>query len=144
MRQRRKEKTHFTRKIIAVILTVLVFVMTASFSRTATATVMDSDVIFVNKDGSRVAVDKSELLNTEEALKDMSQENVSLEDDELDKIAETSKRAAEDFNKRKASGSGDSSHNITIVDRDGRSYTPSFDEDWALILINKDHPIPDD
>lgn len=144
MRQRRKEKTHFTRKIIAVILTVLVFVMTASFSSTATATVMDSDVIFVNKDGSRVAVDKSELLNAEEALKDMSQENVSLEDDELDKIAETSKRAAEDFNKRKASGSGDSSHNITIVDRDGRSYTPSFDEDWALILINKDHPIPDD
>ncbi len=143
MRQRRKEKKHFTRKIIAIVFTVLVFAMTASFSSTATATVMDSDVIFVNEDGSRVAVDKSELLNTEEALKDMSKENVSLEDAELDKIAETSKKAAEDFKRRNSSGSSDTS-DITIVDKDGKSYTPTFDDDWALMLINKDHPIPDD
>ncbi|MCR5747140.1 MAG: M15 family metallopeptidase [Lachnospiraceae bacterium] len=141
--QKNKKKYHFFRKIIAIIFTVLAFSLTASFSTSATATVMDTDVIFVNDDGNRTAVDKSEIFKENESAEEVVREDLSLEDEELDRIAETSKKAAEDFNKRNADNAS-KTQGITIVDSDGKTEVPSFDKDWSLMLINKDHRIPDD
>ena len=136
-----KKKRHFGRKITALVLTVLAFASTASFSSTATATVMDKDVVIVNDDGKKIAVAKSDIIKTDETVDDIEEDAVALEDDKLDQIAEDSKKAAEDFNKR---NNGDLASDMIIEDEDGNLHNPSFDEDWSLILVNKDHLIPDD
>ncbi|MBQ8955344.1 MAG: M15 family metallopeptidase [Lachnospiraceae bacterium] len=137
-----KRKKHFGRKIIAIILTLLTFTASASFSSTATATVMDNNVILLNDDGKKIAVNKADIIKADESAEDITKEDVELEDDDLDRIAEESQKAAEDFNKR--NGSSDSDSGILIEDENGNMVSPSFDEDWSLMLINKDHLIPDD
>ena len=137
-----KRKKHFGRKIIAIIFTLLVFTASASFSSTATATVMDNNVILLNDDGKKIAVNKADIIKADESAEDITKEDVELEDDDLDRIAEESQKAAEDFNKR--NGSSDSDSGILIEDENGNMVSPSFDEDWSLMLINKDHLIPDD
>ncbi len=136
-----KKKRHFGRKIIALILTVLAFASTASFSGTATATVLDKDVVIVNDDGKEIAVAKSDIIKTDETVDDIEEDAVALEDEELDQIAEDSKKAAEDFNKRNNNGEN---ADMLIEDEEGNLVNPTFDEDWSLILVNKDHLIPDD
>ncbi|MBQ9361154.1 MAG: M15 family metallopeptidase [Lachnospiraceae bacterium] len=136
-----KKKRHFGRKIIALILTVLAFASTASFSGTATATVLDKDVVIVNDDGKKIAVAKSDIIKTDETVDDIEEDAVALEDEELDQIAEDSKKAAEDFNKRNNNGEN---ADMLIEDEEGNLVNPTFDEDWSLILVNKDHLIPDD
>ncbi|MBR1523864.1 MAG: M15 family metallopeptidase [Lachnospiraceae bacterium] len=137
-----KRKKHFGRKIIAIIFTLLTFTASASFSSTATATVMDNNVILLNDDGKKIAVNKADIIKADESAEDITKEDVELEDDDLDRIAEESQKAAEDFNKR--NGSSDSDSGILIEDENGNMVSPSFDEDWSLMLINKDHLIPDD
>ena len=137
-----KEVSHFERKIAAIVLTVLAFVSTASFSGDATASVIGNDVVIVNEDGKKVAVAKSDIVKDEDNGADIEDEASLIEDEELDKIAEDSRKAAEDFNKR--NGSADTSSDMVIEDENGNPVNPSFDDDWSLILINKDHLIPDD
>ena len=138
-----KKRRHYVRKIAALILTVLAFASTASFSRTATATVMDTDVILVNDDGKKIAVDKSDIIKKDgESTEDIEKQDVRLLDEDLDRIAEESEKAAEDFNKRNSSAGLDS--DILIEDEDGNMVSPGFEDDWSLMLINKDHLIPDD
>ncbi len=136
-----KRKRHFGKKIIALVLTVLAFVSTASFSSTATATVMDKDVVILNDDGKKIAIAKSDIIKTDETSDDIKEDAVALEDDKLDQIAEDSRKAAEDFNKRNNNGENS---DMLIEDEDGNLVNPTFDEDWSLILVNKDHLIPDD
>ncbi len=136
-----KSKTHFIRKTAAIILTVLAFVSTASFSGTATALAIGDDVVIVNDDGHKIVVSKSDIVKTDDSGESIEDEAALIEDDELDKIAEDSKIAAEDFNKR---NNKDASSDILVEDDNGNLVNPSFDDDWSLILINKDHMIPDD
>ena len=133
---------HFGRKLFAVIITVLAFVSSASLSGNATASVIGSDVVIVNDNGNRVIVSKSDIVKDDENGTDVEDEAAMIADDKLDQIAEDSRKAAEDFNKR--NGTGDASSDMVIEDEDGNLVNPSFDEDWSLILINKDHLIPDD
>ena len=135
-------KEHHIRKIIAVVFTLLAFASTASFSDSATAGVIGNDVVIVNDDGKKTAVAKSDIYNDERDEGSIEDEASLIEDDDLDKIAENSRIAAEDFNKR--NGKGDNSSDILIEDEYGNLVNPSFDDDWSLILINKDHMIPDD
>ncbi len=143
MKKRNNKKRHFFRKFIAIFLTVLAFTSSASFSRTATATVMDTDVIFVNDSGSRIAVDKSDIIRNEVSMDGIENAAYDLADEELDKIAAESKKAADDFNKRN-NETGDTSHDVTIIDKNGDKKVPGFEDDWSLMLINKDHLIPYD
>ena len=135
-----KKGKHCIRKITAVVLTVLAFVSSASFSSTATASAIGNDVVIVNDDGKRIAVARSDIVKEESGGR-IEDEASLIEDDELDKIAEDSKIAAEDFNKR---NNQDSSSDILVEDENGNLVNPSFEDDWSLILINKDHMIPDD
>ena len=137
-----KGRVHFVRKSAAIILTILAFVSSASFSGSATASVIGNDVVIVNEDGKKIAVAKSDIVDDTESGKDIEDEASLIEDDQLDKIAEESKKAAEDFNKR--NGNADTTSDILIEDEDGSLINPTFDDDWSLILINKDHLIPDD
>lgn len=122
-------------------LTVLAFVSSASFSGTATASAIGNDVIIVNDDGKKTAVAMSDIVKDEESVSSIEDEAALIEDDELDKIAEDSRIAAEDFNKR---NNQDSSSDILVEDESGNLVNPTFEDDWSLILINKDHMIPDD
>lgn len=137
-----KGRVHLVRKSAAIILTILAFVSSASFSGSATASVIGNDVVIVNEDGKKIAVAKSDIVDDTESGKDIEDEASLIEDDQLDKIAEESKKATEDFNKR--NGNADTTSDILIEDENGSLINPSFDDDWSLILINKDHLIPDD
>ena len=137
-----KKKKFFFRKIIAIIFTLLVFTTFASFSSTATATVMDTGVVLVNDDGKKIAVNKSDIIKTDENAEDVAQEEVELMDEDLDRIAAESEKAAADFNKRNSSA--DINSDILIEDENGNMVSPGFDDDWSLMLINKDHLIPED
>lgn len=136
-----KKKKHFYRKIIAVVLTLLIFTSFVSFSGTATATVMDSSVVLINDEGKKIDVNKSDIIRTDEKAEDIADESVELKDEELDRIESQSQKAAEDFNKRKGSSI---QSDILIEDENGNMVSPGFDDDWSLMLINKDHKIPDD
>ena len=67
-----KKKKHFYRKIIAVVLTLLIFTSFVSFSGTATATVMDSSVVLINDEGKKIAVNKSDIIRTDEKAEDIA------------------------------------------------------------------------
>ena len=141
-----KTKKRYIRKITAVILTMLAFVFFVSFSVTATSTVIDSNVVIVNDDGKKVAVAKADIMNTdtsgeEDSGEDVEEEAVAIGDEDLERIAWQSQKAAEDFNRRNGAGADS---DILIEDKDGNLINPSFSDDWSLILINKDHLIPDD
>lgn len=137
-----KNNKHFARKLVAVLFTVLAFISTASFSGNATATAIGSDVVIVNENGNRIVVPKSDIVKDDENSNDIENEASLIDDDKLDQIAEDSRKAAEVFNKKNKSD--DTSSDILIEDENGELVNPSFDEDWSLILINKDHLIPDD
>ncbi|MCR5409738.1 MAG: M15 family metallopeptidase [Lachnospiraceae bacterium] len=137
-----KKKKNFGRKIIALALTLLAFVSTASFSGAATAAVVSNDVVIVNDDGKKIAVPRTDIIKTEESDSDVEEEAIEIGDEKLDQIAEDSRKAAEDFNKR--NGSADVTSDMLIEDENGDPVSPSFDDDWSLILVNKDHLIPDD
>ena len=137
-----KKKRHYGKKITAIILTALTFTSAVSFSNTATATVINKDVILLNDEGKKVAVNKDDIIKNDESTEDIEKEDVELHEDDLDRIAEQSQKAAEDFYRRN-SGSGMDS-DIFIEDENGNIISPSFDDDWSLMLINKDHLIPDD
>lgn len=141
-----KLKKHYGRKLIALILTMLAFTSTASFSGTATATVIGSDVIIVNDDGRKIAVPRSEIISTEAPEESLDKEAVEIQDEELDRIAEDSRKAAEDFNKRMEDSDDENgaSSDTLVEDENGDLISPQFDQDWSLILVNKDHLIPDD
>ncbi|MBO5551512.1 MAG: hypothetical protein J5966_06095, partial [Lachnospiraceae bacterium] len=122
-----KSKKHFYRKIIAIIFTLLVFTAFASYSSTATATVMDTGVVLINDDGRKIAVSKADIIKTSENAEDFSQEDVALEEEELDRIAEESQKAAEDFNRR--NGNSDIRSDILIEDENGNMVSPAFEDD---------------
>ncbi len=138
-----KKKKHYFRKITALILTVLVFISATSFSASATSTVKDTEVVIINDSGERTVVtDSSDVIKKAETTEEIGVTDGSLEDADLDEISESTKKAEEDYNKRKASSSVDS--DISIVDDNGKTYNPAFRDDWSLILVNKEHLIPDD
>ncbi|MBQ7583007.1 MAG: M15 family metallopeptidase [Lachnospiraceae bacterium] len=135
-------KYHFFRKTAAVVLTLLAFVSSASFSNDATAGAIGSDVVIVNENGKKITVAKSDIVKEDESGNNIEDEALLIEDEKLDQIASESKKAAEDFNKR--NGAADTSSDMLIEDENGNLLNPSFEGDWSLILINKDHLIPDD
>ncbi|MCR5773452.1 MAG: M15 family metallopeptidase [Lachnospiraceae bacterium] len=137
-----KRKKHYARKITALVLTILAFTATASFSDSATATVMNKDVILVNNDGQKVAVNRSDIIKKDESSDEITKEDVELQEEDLERIVEDSEKAAKDFNRRNGLNENDSG--ILIEDENGNMVSPDFDDDWSLILINKDHLIPDD
>ena len=139
-------KKRYIRKITAVVLTMLAFVFFVSFSVTATSTVMDTDVVIVNDDGKRIAVEKADIMNAGSAGETdpgevVEEEAVAIGDEDLERIAEQSQKAAEDFNRRNGGGA---ESDILIEDENGNLINPSFADDWSLILVNKDHHIPED
>ena len=138
-----KNKRHFGKKITAVIITLLTFASSVSFSRTATATVMNSDVIIIDDNGQKTEVGKySDVIKMAETEAELEgEEYYHIEDDELDRLSESARKAADDFNKSAEAAAGD--QGITIVDENGVEKNPAFSKDWSLILINKDNWIPD-
>ncbi len=137
-----KNKKHFARKIAAVVLTVLAFVSSASFSANATNGAVGSDVVIVNDNGKKVTVAKTDIVKEDDTGAGIEDEASLIEDDKLDQIAEDSKKAAEDFNKR--TNGADTLSDMMVEDENGELVNPGFEDDWSLILINKDHQIPAD
>ncbi len=137
-----KKKIHFLRKTAAAGLTVLAFVSSASFSANATDNAIGKDVVIVNDNGKKVTIAKSDIVPEDESGKGIEDQASVIENEKLDQIAEDSRRAAEDFNNRNTGK--EASSDMLIEDETGSLVNPGFYEDWSLILVNKDHLIPDD
>lgn len=139
-----KKKKHFWRKICALILTVLAFVATSSFSISATSAVKDTEVVIVNDKGEKRTVSHGsfDTIKKAETSEEIEREDIYLDDDELEEMSRSAKRASEDFDKNEASSAITS--DVLIVDDEGNTVSPSFNKDWSLILVNKEHLIPED
>ena len=135
------------KKISAMAVTVAVFATFASFSVNATPAdkeVHEGKIVIIDDNGERVEVEKSEILDPElyENPENESNDTFSADDEDAERILNNSKKAAEAFNNKNSGKSTDSK--VKISDEGGKQTEASFDDDWSLILINKEHHIPDD
>ena len=84
-----KKKKHFWRKICALILTVLAFVATSSFSISATSAVKDTEVVIVNDKGEKRTVSHGsfDTIKKAETSEEIEREDIYLDDDELELVS---------------------------------------------------------
>ena len=118
------------RKITAIILTVAAFISTASFSSDATNAISDNKVLLIDDEGEEIEVSVSQ------------DDMFNADDEDVEKLVDESKKAAAEFENRREYAGSDSG--VVICDDDGNYSDAAFDDDWSLILINKEHHIPDD
>ncbi len=131
------------KKISALIITGAIFVTFASFSVNAISkdtAGTSGKVVIIDDNGERIEVEKSEILNTD--IYENDDDQVSATDEDTEKILDDSKKAAKELNDRNNKKS--KGNTVKISDANGDMTEASFDDDWALILINKEHPIPPD
>ncbi len=131
------------KKISALLVTGAIFVTFSSFSVSDVsheAPVETDKVIIIDDNGERIEVERSGLLDPD--IYEEEADPVSATEEDTSRILDDSKKAAKELNDRKNRKNGNNT--VKIYDGDGDLTEASFDDDWALILINKEHPIPDD
>ncbi|MCR5627365.1 MAG: D-alanyl-D-alanine carboxypeptidase family protein [Lachnospiraceae bacterium] len=122
------------RKLFAVLCGLSLFVIVVSFSprgepKGVVAVQANSDSVYYYTDSGIVEVDE---------LSEDDLSNASIDDMErlMDDLSNTS---GENINTEYTSES-----DVVLCDADGSMKKPDFDDDWSLILINKQHKIPSD
>lgn len=125
------------RKISAVLLTAALFVTGSSFSPAATRQVSENRVLLIDDEGQEIEVSMSG-----DTVSDDASLSYSADADDVQKLVNESKKAAAAF-ESKSSGTAENS-DATIYEGNGKYSNAAFDDDWSLILINKEHHIPDD
>ncbi|MCR5487680.1 MAG: M15 family metallopeptidase [Lachnospiraceae bacterium] len=132
----------YIRKICVLVLTGAAFVVTASFSVTATRKqVAENKVVLIDDSGDRIVLEKSDVLNVvQEGQGEV--ETFSADDEAVERILADTRAAAKALNERARAGTEDES--IRIFDEKQGYVDADFSEDWSLILINKEHRIPPD
>ncbi len=115
----------YIRKISAALLAILVFVVFSSFTVDASKKgeeAEDETIALIDEDGNTFEVEKADNTNIQSILEGSK--------DAAKKLYEEDDRTY------------DSS--ITIYDEKEGLKEAAFEDDWSLILINKEHLIPDD
>ncbi len=135
----------YIRKITAVVLTCLLFVLFSSFNAGATGIAYDTEeaednkVILIDDKGERIELARADVLHT---VSDDRSETFVGDEEDVERILKNSKEAARKFKDRQTGKNIDET--VTIYDDEKGYAEAAFDEDWSLILINKQHHIPSD
>jgi len=131
------------RKISALFTVGLVFVTFASFDVSATPMQEEKTadrIVIIDENGERIEVEKAGILG--EDVYENDDLSVQADESDIERILDDSRKAAEELKAKQNKRSG--KNTVKIAGEDGELEEASFDDDWALILINKEHPIPDD
>ena len=131
------------RKISALFTVGLVFVTFASFDVSATPIQEEKThdrIVIIDENGERIEVEKAGILG-EDVYSD-DDRSVQAGEADIERILDDSKKAAKELKEKQNKRTG--KNTVKIAGADGELEEASFDDDWALILINKEHPIPDD
>ncbi len=136
----------YIRKITAAVLTCLLFVIFASFNAGAEDSVneeisADNKVVIIDDAGNRIEIERADVFHT---VSDDNADDTTFvgSEEDIERILKNSKDAAERFNSRQNGSRVDNS--VKIYDDVKGSMDATFDDDWSLILINKEHRIPKD
>ena len=117
----------------------------ASVSSIAIIFVMASSFTFAGGDGESGTFDRIYVETGKGVigLEEMEDGDFSIS---MNDIEDTVKNSAAEFSQSDASfvSDGDTDENTLVVDELGNQKKASFRDDWSLILINRQHPIPDD
>ncbi|MBO4373946.1 MAG: M15 family metallopeptidase [Lachnospiraceae bacterium] len=117
----------YIRKISAAVITILFFVIFSSFTADVSNAGDESEdtgtILLIDEDGSEFRVEKAD-------------------DTNISGILEGSKDAAKKLDEENRLSGTDGQ--VMVYDENEGLKEASFDDDWSLILINKQHVIPDD
>ncbi len=123
----------YIRKIAASLFAVAVFATSASFSPAGTVkTESDNKVILQGNDGEEIEA---------EELSASDNETFAADESDVEDIVAQSKIAAAEFEAKNDSETGNG--DTEIYDESTGYKNAAFGNDWSLILINKEHHIPD-
>ncbi len=135
-----------TRKLMCSIVLGAIFVCSASFcsidSGTVTQDAVASGQVYLETDEGMVTIDRME--SGDDTADDIE---IIDEDDELS-VSANDLVAFDDIEyQEKASDDGANfavAEDTVIVDENGNLEEATYEDDWALMLINKEHHIPED
>ena len=134
-----------TRKLICSIVVSAMFVCSASFCSIDSGTVTQDTVaagqVYIETDGGMVSIDRME-------SDDNSDEDYIIDEDDELSVSANDLAGFDDIEIEEKTS--DDNNNLTvaedtvIIDENGNTEEATYENDWSLMLINKEHHIPDD